>query len=102
MKDSNKSTKPRREAQDTTRSTAPISRKRRGRHFLRFEQAVGKTVEFVEMYTAADFPCIEIGFSDKTALYFTMETRIAMEPCYADWKTGNQRVLSSWPEVECR
>jgi hypothetical protein len=63
---------------------------------------VGKTVEFVEMWTDADFPCVEIGFEDKTALHFVMDTRLTMESAYANWKTGNQRMLRRWPAVECR
>jgi hypothetical protein len=85
-----------------TLSTSPARRQRRGGRFLRFDEAKGKTIEFVEMWTDADFPCVEIGFSDKTALHFLMETRLAMEPSYSNWKTGNQRVLRRWTVVECR
>jgi hypothetical protein len=77
-------------------------RSRRSKRFLRFKEAKGKTVSFVEMYTDADFPCVEIGFDDKTALHFTMDTRLTMEPVYSNWKTGNQRLLRRWPVVECR
>jgi hypothetical protein len=80
----------------------PAPHRRRRKHFLRFNEAKGKTVEFVEMYTDADFPCVEIGFDDKTALHFTMDTRLTMEPVYSNWKTGNQRLLRRWPVVECR
>jgi hypothetical protein len=77
-------------------------RKRRGSQFLRFSEVKGKTVEFVEMCTDADFPCVEIGFADKTALHFLMDTRLAMEPTYSNWKTGNQRLLRRWPAIDCR
>jgi hypothetical protein len=73
---------------------------RRGRQFLRFSEAVGKTVDFVEMGTAAEFPCVEIGFTDRTAFLFLMETRLTMKPAYSDWKTGDQRVLREWPPQE--
>lgn len=88
-----------------TRSTPSLTqprRKRRPRHCVRFSEAAGKTVEFVEMWTNADFPCVEIGFEDKTALLFVMDTRLVMEPAYTNWKTGNQRMLRRWPAVECR
>ncbi len=75
-------------------------RKRRGKQFFRFNEVEGKTVEFVEMGTAADFPCIEISFADKTALLFLMGTRLTMEPVYSDWKTGDQRLLRRWPAKE--
>jgi hypothetical protein len=81
---------------------SPARRSRRSRRPLRFNLARGKTVEFIEMFTDADFPCVEIAFADKTALHFLMETRLAMEPTYSKWKAGNQRVLRKWPSVECR
>lgn len=86
--------------QAKTHRTAPARRRRRGRHFRRFREAVGKTVEFVEMYTSAEFPCVEIGFTDKTALLFLMETRLSMEPTYSDWTTGDERRLREWPMQE--
>lgn len=76
--------------------------KRRPRRCLRFTEARGKTVEFIEMWADADFPCVDIGFDDKTALHFVMETRLLMQPTYSDWKTGNQRILRRWPAIECR
>jgi hypothetical protein len=80
----------------------PARHKRRSRRFLRFKEARGKTVEFVEMCADADFPCVEIGFADKTALHFVMDTRLTMEPAYSSWKTGNQRLLRRWAAVDCR
>jgi hypothetical protein len=62
----------------------------------------GKTVDFVEMSAAADFPCVEIGFADKTSLHFLIDPYITMEPTYSNWKTGNQRLLRRWPAVDCR
>jgi hypothetical protein len=103
MKTSSNSRSKRRRGNPTkTLGKGPTRRKRRGRQFLRFDQVKGKTVEFVEMGTAADFPCIEIGFADKTALHFTMDTRLTMEPVYSDWKTGDQRLLRTWPAIDCR
>jgi hypothetical protein len=85
-----------------TLRAASLRRKRRGKQFLRFPEVEGKTVEFIELGTAADFPCVEIGFADRTALHVVMDTRLTMEPVYSDWKTGNQRRLRQWPVVECR
>src|SRR5260370_32852468 len=75
-------------------------RKRWGKQFLRFDEVEGKTVEFVEMGTAAEFPCVEIGFADKTALLFLMDTRLTLEPAYSDWKTADQGLLLIWPARE--
>jgi len=85
----------------TLRPTS-IRRKRRGKQFLRFPEVKGKTVEFIELGTSAEFPCVEIAFADRTAMLVLMDTRLTMEPVYSDWKTGNQRRLRQWPIVECR
>lgn len=77
-------------------------RRPKRREALRFDEVVGKTVEFIEMRTDADFPCVEIGFEDKTALLVLMNTRLSMEPSYSDWKTRNQRLLRRWPALDCR
>ncbi len=77
-------------------------RRKRGSRFLRFKEVRGKTVEFIEMGTAADFPCVEIAFADKTALLFEIGAHITLEPAYSDWKTGNRRLLRQWPAVDCR
>ena len=84
------------------KNTKKPRRKRRPRHCLRFAEAQGKTVEFIEIWADADFPCVDIRFDDKTALHFVMDTRLLMQPTYSDWKTGNQRILRRWPAVECR
>jgi hypothetical protein len=78
------------------RSSRPRSRS------LEFNEAKGKTVAFIKMFTDADFPCVEIGFHDKTALHFLLEPSLTMEPTYSSWKTGNQRLLRRWPAIECR
>jgi hypothetical protein len=85
-----------------TLNDKPARRRRRSRQLLRFSEARGKTVEFVEMCADADFPCVEIGFQDKTALHFVMDTCLTMEPTYSNWKTGNQRLLRRWAAVDCR
>lgn len=54
------------------------------------------------MGASADFPCVEIAFDDKTALVFSMDTHLSIEPVFSDWKTGNQRLLQEWPVQEAR
>lgn len=72
-------------------------KRRRRPNTLRFPEVAGKTVDFIEMDWSADFPCVEIGFDDKTALLVLMGTRLTMEPSYSDWKAGNLRELRRWP-----
>jgi len=76
-------------------------RKRRHTRLLRFDQLKGKTVEFIEISADADFPCVEIGFDDKTALLVLMNAQLTMEPEYSKWHTGNQRLLRRWPALNC-
>ena len=75
-------TQRRRNPQPAAAKAAPARRRRRPKHCLRFGEAVGKTVEFVEMWADADFPCVDIGFDDKTALHFVVDTRLIMEATY--------------------
>jgi len=75
---------------------------RRWRRLLRFDEVKGKTVEFIEMSADLEFPCVEIGFDDKTAFLVLVDARVTMEAAYSDWKTGNLRVLRQWPVVDCR
>lgn len=58
---------------------------RRRRNVVRFHEASGKTVKFIEMDWSAEFPSIEVEFIDRTAMLFELGTRITMEPMYSDW-----------------
>ncbi len=82
------------------RSKNPSPHKRRRKGLLRFPEIEGKTVEFVEVDMNFDFPCVEIGFRDKTALHLLLGIAgFTVEPQYSIWKAGNERVLKSWPEI---
>jgi hypothetical protein len=104
MRSNLKSGKQGRRANTKVHTKNSSRRKRRGRELCRFNQFKGKTVDFVEISSAYDFPCIEIGFQDKTALHFllTIDPHLTMEPTYSDWKTGNRRVLKRWQAIKCR
>lgn len=67
-----------------------------------YPEAVGKTVEKVTATNESDFRCITVRFSDKTAIHFGLRTRITMEPEFMDWKTGDGKVLKSYPFVHER
>jgi hypothetical protein len=82
------------------KSKTSNNRKRRRTNTLRFPEVAGKTVAFIEMDWSAEFPCVEVGFDDRTALLVLMGTRLTMEPSYSDWKTGNLRDLRRWPRRE--
>ncbi len=82
------------------RSKDPSPRKHRRKDLRRFPEVEGKTVEFVEVDMNFDFPCVEIGFRDKTALHLLLDIAgFTAEPQYSLWKDGNERVLKNWLEI---
>jgi hypothetical protein len=70
-----------------------------GRRFYRFEEIRGKTVDFVEVFTAGEYHAIDVRFQDKTALHFIIDPGFIMETELADWKTGNWRPIKRWPLI---
>ncbi len=70
-----------------------------GRRFYRFDEIMGKTVDFVEIYCAADYHGIDIRFKDKTVLTFVIDPGFALEIKHSDWKTGNWRPIKKWPLI---
>jgi len=70
-----------------------------GRRFYRFDEIMGKTVDFVEIYCAADYHGINIRFKDKTVLNFVIEPGFTLEAKHSDWKTGNWRPIKKWPLI---
>ncbi|SRR5579871_3058172 len=74
-------------------------RRYKGRRFYRFEEIRGKTVEFVEVFTAGEYHAIDLRFQDKTAIHFVIDPGFIMETEYADWKTGNSRTIKRWPLI---
>src|SRR5215510_2806230 len=69
------------------------------RRVFHFPQTRGKLVEDVEFSTSTDYHNISINFQDKTCLNFSIETGFTLEPDYSDWKSGNQRVIRTWPVI---
>jgi hypothetical protein len=53
----------------------------------------------VYLSTDVDTNCVVLAFSDNTELLIDVEPSLAFSVDYSDWKTGNQRVLKSWPRV---
>jgi len=67
------------------------------RKLVQYPQSKGKTIEDVEFSTAPGYHNISINFQDKTCLNFSIDTGFTLETDSSDWKTGNQRVLRTWP-----
>src|SRR5262249_17781768 len=67
--------------------------------FYRFEDVSGKTLEFVEFYTRAEYHCLDVRFSDNTSLTFVIEPGFTVEADHSDWKTGNWHPLKRWSPI---
>ncbi len=83
---------------ETKRGKTTI-RRYRGRTFYRFDEFNGKTVDFVEVFTAGEYHAIDVRFQDKTALHFVIDPGFTLETEHADWKTGNWRPIKRWPLI---
>ena len=70
-----------------------------GRSVYRLHEVNGKTVDFVEVFLAAEYSSINVRFDDKTTLSFRVEPGFTLEPEYYDWKTGNWRGIKRWPLI---
>ena len=65
--------------------------------FFHYRQARGKTVEKEEFSASVDHHDITIWFTDKTSLNFSIEAGFTLKTQYSDWKSGEQRIVRSWP-----
>jgi hypothetical protein len=74
-------------------------RRYRGRTFYRFNEFFGKTVDFVEVFTAGEYHSINVHFEDKTVLHFVIDPGFTLETEHADWKTGNWHPIKRWPLI---
>jgi hypothetical protein len=70
-----------------------------GRTFYRFAEAAGKPVDLVEVFTAGGYHSIDVRFQDKTAMHFFIEPGFTLEGEYADWKTGDCRLIKRLPLI---
>jgi len=88
------------QAKPTARAKAPqASKSLNSRRFHRFDEARGKTLDFVQFYTSSGFHCLDVRFQDRTALTFEIDPYFTVEAAYTNWKTGNMRMLRQWPRV---
>ncbi|SRR6266567_1503714 len=70
-----------------------------GRRSYRFDEIMGKTVDFAEIYCSADYHGIDIRFKDKTVLSFVIEPGFTVQIKHSDWKTGDWRPIKQWPLI---
>ena len=69
---------------------------------MKFPLVKGKILEEVDFSTMAEDHCITLVFRDKTELRFEIEPGFTMSADYADWKTGNMRMIRRWRPIRSR
>ena len=67
-----------------------------------FPHARGKTVADVYVTMDNDMNCVTLCFADNTELVIDMDPCLSFRADYSDWKTGDQRVIKSWPRVRSK
>lgn len=72
------------------------------RRVLKFPQAKGKTIQFVELSVSTDEYIIEIRFQDKTSLTFDLEPCVRVMPELSDWKGPVYNPVKRWRPIHSR
>ena len=65
-----------------------------------FPEVRGKTVNFVEIIDAVEGFGITIRFHDNSALYFDIQSRIAVTPVHSQWENGEEIILKRWQPIQ--
>lgn len=65
-----------------------------------FPEAKSKIVESIEVHVTADHYSVNINFTDNTAIVLSAEPSIAIFPIYADWTTGERKILKEWEPIK--
>ena len=85
----------------TTREGKTTMRQFAGRRFVRLGEVRGKKVAWVEFFSAGrEAHCITVRFQDQTGLTLEITPGFSLKPKYFTLKTGDYRVLKSWPEIK--
>lgn len=69
---------------------------------MKFPQAKGKIVEFVELSVSTDEYIIAIRFQDKTSLTFDLEPCVSVIPELSDWRGTEYNPVRRWRPVHSR
>jgi len=71
-----------------------------GRRFHRLEEAKGKSLDYIEFFTARGYHSIDIAFEDKTSFHFVIEPTFILDAEYSDCKTGDWRSIKKWRLIQ--
>jgi|SRR6267154_5357741 len=76
-----------------------VERKFPGRKFIEFPGVKGRTVEKIEMFTAAEHHSITVAFQDKTVLVLALEPGFTLQVRLESLKSGNAKVIRRWRRI---
>ncbi len=71
-----------------------------GRRRVLFPAVKGRTVDAIELYTSADYHTITVRFQDQTQICLTLETGFTVRARLGDFKSGEERVLRRWADIQ--
>lgn len=66
-------------------------------NIIEIDGVTGKTVEKITVTNESDYRVITVRFGDRTAIHFTLQPRIEVEPELVDWATGDGQALKQYP-----
>ena len=64
-----------------------------------FPPVRGKVLADAYVTSEGDLNCVTLCFDDNTELVVDLEPCLRFTADYSDWKTGEQRVIKSWPRI---
>jgi hypothetical protein len=65
----------------------------------RFPEVKGKIVESIELTAEPGYYGININFTDKTAMVFSIEPSVVALPYLGDWTGGERKILKQYEPV---
>ena len=67
-----------------------------------YKEVKGKVIDRITLTNEEDFRCVSIRFSDRTAIHFEIELSLLVKPEFMNWKTGDGKLIKSYPVVKER
>jgi hypothetical protein len=65
-----------------------------------YPEVVGKLIDRITLTNEEDFRSVSVQFSDRTAIHFELVLSLAVRPEFMNWKTGDGKLIKSYPVVE--
>lgn len=72
------------------------------RRVMKFPQARGKTIEFIQLSVSTEEYIIDIRFKDKTSLTFDLEPCLSVIPEICDWRGTEYNPVRRWRPVHSK